>query len=347
MTGVLDQKRWLQEGVLLQVSKDRYLLGQGPFQSHPNPSFGFYRPDFFLQDKLCWLVPHKYDWLCRRELLQFLRSNVLSKQHRLHQVKAASFLEFQNTFYEIQNQIKQSQIQKIVPVFYERLKGQVQVGSLLNQFFKKSQQAYSHSYLYGYWDRHSGFLGFSPEVLFLVENQLFYTMALAGTSMSLGPSLFNDSKEIKEHQYVIQGIEDSLKDLVHWERTKTYEKIVGSIKHLCTEKRARLLKNFDYVEFCNRCHPTAALGAYPKQEGLLWLRQHPKQSKRAFFGAPFGYRNGRQYAFCIVAIRNLEWMDSQVKIYSGAGILAESILQKEWRELFLKREQVKNLFLSS
>ena len=341
----VDKKMWMQQGLLLQISKDQYLLGQGPFKSSSKSCFGFYIPDFFLQTKESWIIPQKYCLVSEKDLIDFLGQDLFQKKDLFKTIIRPSFLEFQKIFYQIQNQIKSSNIQKIVPVFFEELQGQVNVGSLLKKFFKRNKFSYKKSYLYGYWNKGKGLLGLSPEILFSVKEQSFYTMALAGTSIFPGASLFQNEKEIKEHQYVIKSIEESLKDLVSWKKEKTYEKRFGNIKHLCTEKEAVLIKAFDYVKFCHKLHPTAALGSYPKQEGLSWLKKQNQQIKRTFFGAPFGYFNGKDTAFCLVAIRNLEWRDSKIRIYSGGGIIRDSILQKEWRELFLKREQVKRIFL--
>ena len=101
---------------------------------------------------------------------------------------------------------------------------------------------------------------------------------------------------------------------------------------------------FDFSLFCEKLHPTAALGGYPAKKAFEWLEQEPTQKRKRFFGAPFGFFNGKDKAFCLVALRSLEWTDSETHIYSGGGLVKESNLQKEWRELFLKREQVKNLF---
>ena len=66
--------------------------------------------------------------------------------------------------------------------------------------------------------------------------------------------------------------------------------------------------------------------------------------RRGLFGAPFGYQAANGSSLCLVAIRNVQWSGSAVRIGSGAGILAESIFENELAELESKREQVKNLF---
>ncbi|MGI9548635.1 MAG: chorismate-binding protein [Bdellovibrionales bacterium] len=333
----------MKEGILLQISKDQYLLGEGPFKTSSKPCLGFYITDFFLKEKQAWLQAKAICKVSKEELLKFLGTEVSDTKKTFSLIKPPSFIEFQQAFYQIKNQIRSSKFKKMVPVFFEELDQKPDILYFLKNFYKKKAFFYQDSYLYGYWNSQRGLVGLSPEILFSYQKESFSTMALAGTSVYPGASLFENQKEMMEHQYVIQSIEESLKGLVHWTEQKTYEKVFGKIKHLCTQKKGRLLGPLDYVKLCHQLHPTAALGSYPKKEAFSWLNQ--EQKPRHFFGAPFGYFNGKDRAFCLVSIRNMEWMNSKIRIYSGAGIVRDSVLQKEWEELFLKRKQVRQIFL--
>src|SRR5207253_11268242 len=66
--------------------------------------------------------------------------------------------------------------------------------------------------------------------------------------------------------------------------------------------------------------------------------------RRRTFGAPFGLERPDHRALALVAIRNVQWHADSVRIGSGAGLLPESRLQREFDELRDKREQVKSLF---
>ena len=169
-------------------------------------------------------------------------------------------------------------------------------------------------------------------------------MAIAGTYTSSSSSLFKDQKETKEQHFVLQGIKESLQDLVRWRKEISYERHFYELKHLCTELEGELKDFFDPSMICDKLHPTAALGGYPTKKVFHWLSQLPSQEQRGFFGAPFGFFDGVDQFFCIVSIRGLQWDLKRIQVSSGCGVIAESSLQKEWRELFLKREQVKKLF---
>lgn len=341
----IDKRQWLKEGFVLQISKNRYFIGQGPFQKKSQACAGLYHPDFFMKNKQPWLQAKKQAFVNDEELRNFLTAETAESTKNIkNQVcitKPASFVKFQQDYQEIKNNIKDKKIEKMVILVCEELKGKIQVNHIINKIFKKSSKY--QSYIYGVWNASSGLAGLTPEILFSVKKNQFDAMALAGTSVHPGACLFYNPKELKEHAYVIQSIEESLKKIVTWQTQKTYEKPIGSIKHLCTDKQGTLKKPFSFLKTIQSLHPTAALGVYPKKNSWQFL----KHQDRSFFGAPLAYFNGKDEACCLVAIRNIEWSHSKIKIRSGAGIVADSNLQKEWQELSLKRQQVKNVFFET
>ena len=64
----------------------------------------------------------------------------------------------------------------------------------------------------------------------------------------------------------------------------------------------------------------------------------------SMLGAPFGLEREDHSALALVAIRNLQLGGDRIRVGSGAGLLPESRLEREFDELQAKREQVKALF---
>ncbi len=92
-------------------------------------------------------------------------------------------------------------------------------------------------------------------------------------------------------------------------------------------------------------HPTPALGPLPRTEDTLaqLLAWRERLKCPPWFGAPFGlWRDGVFEA--LVAIRMVVWEGREVRIPSGCGVIEESRLVNEWRELRLKREAVRESF---
>src|SRR5437764_11280289 len=133
---------------------------------------------------------------------------------------------------------------------------------------------------------------------------------------------------------------------------------IGPIGTLCLPKIAHLMtpiffaestasstEKMTFAEMVRRLHPTAALGASPRNESAeRWLREADRGVKRRTFGAPFGIERPDRSALALVSIRNVQWQGEHVRIGSGAGLIAESRLDRELDELREKREQVKALF---
>ena len=365
-----NKKKWMEEGFILQTSRKDYLLGQGPFAYHSKPCpQSLYHPDFFLTRKKPWIKASVIESFNKKELSDFLfdskrdgfplipndqsqkiKERFFEKTSALDNVNLSgrdfmkpSFIHYQELFCQARQAIQKGVFQKLVPALAESFTLDRNLVLWIQKLFKNTQK-FSHGFLYGFWEKDRGLLGFTPEILFTLQGTHFSTMALAGTSPYPGPSLLKDLKERKEHNLVVQNLQESLEGLIKWKKQKTFEIKFPPLKHLYTKFEGELRKTFDFEKICQGLHPTSALGGYPQRSAFQWLRQQPLQKDRVFFGAPFGHFDSPEKAFCLVALRALEWKGNQVQIFSGGGLIKESLLQKEWQELLLKRQQVKTFF---
>ena len=347
----LNKKKWLEEGFVIQNPKGEYILGQGPFGYGAKAlSCSLYRPDFFFRNKKAWIYPQFVCKLNKKQLAGFLFSSnkafgeldtedfFLFKNSR-----PASFLLYQECFIQAQRAIRQNLFQKAAPVFCETFFYTAPVLTLLKRLFKNTFN-FRQGFLYGCWGKKAGFLGFTPEFLFSINGNHFSTMALAGTAQQNSPSLLRDSKELKEHEFVVKGLEESLAGFVRWNQKKRSEMLFPPLKHLRTDLSGAWLSQFDFEKVCRILHPTPAVGGYPPKPAWLWLERQRSQNKRAYFSAPFAFFENIRQAFCLVALRALEWDQKESRIFAGGGWIKESFLQREWRELYLKRKQVKSFF---
>ena len=167
-------------------------------------------------------------------------------------------------------------------------------------------------------------------------------MALAGTRSTRQPSqnLMQDLKERGEHQWVLQDICQRIEALTGKapQQSVTGEWTWGSLVHLRTDIRWQDAKRAPW-KWVQQLHPTPALGVYPR-EAQQWLAQQPEANCRARFGAPFGVQLDKDQSLYVVAIRNTQWDKDGCRLGSGCGVVEQSDLNKEWRELQLKRAGV-------
>ena len=329
-----------EEAAFLQVADDRYVVGYGPFDERENPpakGVAFYRNDFGLGDPRPWKVPEVV------EVLDGPPDRVGGGANLEVAWDALEADGFSEIFTEVTNAMGRGLIEKSVPVVTER--GVVRVGEAA-ALSRCLHGLHGMVCGYGWLGRDDGFIGATPEDLFALQDGVLTTMALAGTARSDDTAVFEvDQKEIREHEYVAGNLAAKLSDIgiVHREARRVMD--LGPLVHFETPIRVELSHPVEPGRLIQQLHPTPALGPLPRTEetmGLLldWRRRLGCPDG---FGAPFGLmRDG--VLSVVVAIRMVAWRGKDVFLPSGCGVIEESRLVNEWRELRLKRDAVKQVF---
>ena len=331
----------LKEAFLIQISKKEYLLGEGPLLRLKRASKNsLYLPGFFLNEKKAFYKPSKLIRLSPFDLEKLL--NKQKGEFLFSSSKKVNFCFYSQVFHQIKQEIKKGNLEKGVPIFFEEgsLKD-LDPLFLLKTLFKNTKNR-DHGWLYAFWTKDKGILGFTPERLFKKEGWTLKTHALAGTKNLKEGSLLKDKKELKEHRIVVKGLRESLKDLGDLKKEKLEEVLFPPLKHLQTRLLVHLKKETSFQTIVEKLHPSPALSGYPKDKSLSFVKKNTAPVK--LYASPFCFIKNSHNVLCLLALRGLEWEKDQVKISSGAGIVEESHLQKEWRELYLKRHQIKSFF---
>jgi menaquinone-specific isochorismate synthase len=82
-------------------------------------------------------------------------------------------------------------------------------------------------------------------------------------------------------------------------------------------------------------HPTPALGGKPRDLAMDVIRES-ETAPRGWYAAPIGWIDYQLDGVFSVAIRSAVSQEKRVWMYAGAGIVGDSIPQKEWDETALK-----------
>ncbi len=341
-----DQKQFLKSGALFSQQGQVFLFwGQRKtLNERPTgPAIGLC--DFFLETPLQWLVFEKTLHLDKAQA----QSLFLPTEKTLDWSEA-DFSHFQKQFVEAKSLFEENILKKIVPYVFEKSKDPIDFSLLSSMIFNglKAEQGY----LYGSWDNGSGLLGLSPEILIQQNKNHFSTMALAGTTtlkaFDENPHDFlEDQKQKNEHRWVIQDIKEQLtpSGLLLVGETQIHRAV--SLVHWMTPIELTSHQNLKIEDLVVKLHPTPALGAYPREYAFPILKKWNKFEPRSYFGAPFGFSENLEKALFVVAIRNILWDQSGLRIGSGCGVVEESDVDREWLELKNKRNNVKNIFFSS
>lgn len=201
---------------------------------------------------------------------------------------------------------------------------------------------------YGFWGPDYGVMGSSPEVLFSLKGSKLSTFALAGTARAGEESaLLTSKKDRLEHQLVIDDIQEKLKALgADVEVRETGLLQYKDIVHLKTDITGTLREDREVKTLLKALSPTAALGGYPMNSSLAFLRStaYAQKFPQRYFGSAFGVIH-RDLNQSLVSIRNIQWDRTGHWIESGGGVLATSTLESELREIRMKRETIRRHYL--
>lgn len=344
-------EKWLDCGAIFSIGNGRILIGWGEKkrgkQSFAGQTPSFYFPDYFLTDLTPWFQHECYQEMSVESLISELAhfSDLAAPQVIWKPFRKVAFDEI---FDELQREMKSGQLAKAVPFIAETTAASMQRGQLVRSLSKALLYAASHSvYLYGFWDDTEGMLGLSPEILFdYDEPRHLKTMACAGTCPveEEDSHFLADNKERYEHELVVQGIVSSLSPYGAISVGKMQLLKLSKLMHLVTPIEAKLHRPAQFEEMVEALHPTPAVGAFPKEQGRIWLEKYQQKIHRGRFGAPAGYCTAeRKRAHCCVAIRNVQWDRQQMKVTAGCGIVAESKCNREWDEIQLKLKMIKEM----
>ncbi|MBA3815287.1 MAG: chorismate-binding protein [Parachlamydiaceae bacterium] len=351
-------KQWLINGAIISLSPGRLLLGWGErshFASAKEASqrSSFYFPDFFLKEKYPWFQYENTQEIEAENLLRLLCAEETTLEATLSHSSRSYTWEnnfnplFCRTFNDLKQKMTAGELVKAVPFIFETSTSSMTASQLIQSICNSLKYMSKHpAYLYGFWDQTEGMLGLTPEILFRSkEGRQLETMACAGTCGKEVDiqQFFKDPKEAKEHQWVVQGINNALKNFgtVHIGERQILS--LPTLNHLITSISVELHSALNFDKIVSALHPTPALGAFPRLAGMRWLESYQQHINRRRFGAPVAYLKEDGVTACYVAIRNVQWDQAGMLIGAGCGIVATSQMDSEWKEINLKLKAIKEM----
>jgi menaquinone-specific isochorismate synthase len=188
------------------------------------------------------------------------------------------------------------------------------------------------------------FLGCSPEKLFSVKGNVLHTEALAGTrprggkgvdDIKLDKELRHSNKDLNEHHIVTSYILSVLQD--HSRNIEVLPQRVLRLKHvqhLQTPIKATLSDDFSLDTILHSLHPTPAVCGYPRKVAQRKIKEMEPFS-RGWYSGTIGIIH-RGSADFTVAIRSALAIENDLYIWTGAGIVNNSVASEEWREINIK-----------
>jgi len=189
------------------------------------------------------------------------------------------------------------------------------------------------------------FLGTSPERLYAFRDGLIRTEALAGTRRRgdsassdavLAEDLLHNEKELREHRFVMDCIRETLETLcvdISTDPALSLAKL-ASCQHLVYHYQGRLTPGRTDADLLVALHPTPAVGGYPRDAALAWIREI-EPFDRGWYAGPVGWVSSNSSEFAL-GIRSALVAGNDLSLYAGAGIVSGSTPDAEWDEIEAK-----------
>lgn len=196
--------------------------------------------------------------------------------------------------------------------------------------------------------------GASPETLVKLEQDKLYTFPLAGTrprgrteeeDKELEKELLGDEKERAEHNMLVDlGRNDigkiSRVGTVQVEKYMSVERY-SHVMHIGSTVSGIIRENKDALDAVDAILPAGTLSGAPKLRACEIINEL-EDNKRGIYGGAVGYISFTGDLDTGIAIRLAFSKNGKVFIRSGAGIVADSVPEKEYRECIQKAAAVRN-----
>ncbi|WP_257263781.1 isochorismate synthase MenF [Endozoicomonas sp. ONNA2] len=204
------------------------------------------------------------------------------------------------------------------------------------------QQANPHSYQFLFQGQGQTFFGCSPERLVKRLENIISTEALAGTIVrgqnlfedaQLASLLMSDGKNIHENRLVLDDICHRLQPMcqsLEADRSHCVVKL-HHIQHLRYQIRGVLNLDVCDQQLLDVLHPTPAVGGVPREEAFSFIAAN-EPCPRGLYAGVCGIVGIRKSDFS-VAICSARLAGNVLMLYSGAGIVKDSVADEEWSEL--------------
>ena len=194
--------------------------------------------------------------------------------------------------------------------------------------------------------------GASPETLVKLEDGVLHTFPLAGTrprgktdeeDKALKSELLSDEKELAEHNMLVDlGRNDlgrvSRFGTVEVEKLHSIERY-SHVMHIGSTVRGVLRPECDALDAIEAVLPAGTLSGAPKIRACQLIGEL-ENNKRGIYGGAIGYIDFTGNMDTCIAIRIAYKKNGQVFVRSGAGIVADSVPEKEYQECINKAQAV-------
>ena len=216
-------------------------------------------------------------------------------------------------------------------------------GDLLS-IYKSLRMINPSPYMYYFKSNDLNIIGASPEMLVRVTDNQIETFPIAGTrprdgdveaNKKLTDELLSDEKERAEHVMLVDLARNDVGQIARFGSVKVPEFMqvhqFSHVQHIVSKVIGELKDEMDCFEAVRAIFPAGTVSGAPKIRAMEIIQELEKESRGPYAGA-LGYFSKNMCADFAITIRTLVVKGNKGYIQAGAGIVADSVPEKEWFE---------------
>jgi anthranilate synthase component 1 len=221
---------------------------------------------------------------------------------------------------------------------------QIEIEGSLIPFYKALRSINPSPYMYFYKSGDRQIVGSSPEMLVRVENRIVETFPIAGTkpiandpieNNKLACELLADPKERAEHVMLVDLARNDVGKISKYGSVHVAEFMkvhqYSHVQHIVSQVVGELKDNLQSYDALRAVFPAGTVSGAPKVRAMEIIDELEPTQRGPYAGAVgyFSYNGNADFA---ITIRTLFADKKDAYIQAGAGIVADSVPEREWFE---------------
>jgi anthranilate synthase component 1 len=214
----------------------------------------------------------------------------------------------------------------------------------LTAFYQALRAINPSPYMYFYKAEDRQIVGSSPEMLARVENRTVETFPIAGTrpitadiaeNRRLSRELLADPKECAEHVMLVDLARNDVGRVSKFGSVRVPQFMqvqrYSHVQHIVSRVIGDLMDEYDCYDALRAVFPAGTVSGAPKVRAMEIIEELEPTRRGPYAGAVgyFSYNGNMDFA---ITIRTLFAEKDRAFVQAGAGIVADSVPEREWFE---------------
>lgn len=222
-------------------------------------------------------------------------------------------------------------------------------------FYEELSEQNPSPYMFHFPCKYGVVVGSSPELVLSIKNKELFVAPIAGTrnlskdsdKEALKKELLSDEKELCEHRMLVDLARNDVSKFGTNTKVENPFSIVSYqfVMHIVSEVRANLRDDASIFDAIMAVFPAGTLSGAPKIRALEIINELERLN-RGIYGGAIGFLRFNEEVLLAILIRSLIFVGGKAFIASGAGIVAHSQDEKEYKEICAKRQSLLSAFES-